>query len=132
MFDPSALKFLGETHEWVHLDGDVATVGVSRFAVDQLTDLTLLELPKVGAKVTSGKSFGVIESVKSANDVYSPVSGEVIAVNDAATTDFSLLSNDPYGKGWLIKVRIADSSRDLATGLLDDADYQKKIAESPH
>ena len=132
MFEPIALKFLGDTHEWVHLDGDVATVGVSKFAVEQLTDLTLLELPKVGSKVSSGKSFGVIESVKSANDVYSPVSGEVVAVNNAATTDFSLLSNDPYGQGWLIKVRVADPAKDLAPGLLDHDSYQKKIAESPH
>ena len=131
MFEPSDLKF-SETHEWVHLDGDVATVGVSRFAVEQLTDLTLLELPKVGSKVSSGKSFGVIESVKSANDVYSPVSGEVIAINDAATTDFGLLANDPYGEGWLIKVRVANPATDLAPGLLDHAAYEKKIADSPH
>lgn len=132
MFKPSDLKFLGETHEWVHLDGDEATVGISRFAVEQLTDLTLLELPKVGTMVAAGKSFGVIESVKSANDVYSPVSGTVVAVNDAATTDFNLLSDDPYGKGWLIKVRVENPARDLSPELIDHATYEKKIADAPH
>ena len=84
--DPKTLRF-SPTHEWVHLDGDVATVGISRFAVDQLTDLIMIDLPAVGTKVTAGKSFGEVESVKAVSDLYAPVSGEVVEVNSAVADE---------------------------------------------
>ena len=127
--DPTTLKFT-PTHEWVHLDGDVATLGISRFAVDQLTDLIVIELPKVGATLTKGKPFGEVESVKAVSDLYAPISGEVTEVNDAVTADVQLLAEDPYTKGWLIKVKVADPSA-LAT-LLDHDAYQAKVADDAH
>src|SRR5512140_2037779 len=93
--DPKDLRFT-QTHEWVHLDGDVATIGISRFAVDQLTDLIMIDLPSVGSKLTLGKSFGEIESVKAVSDLYAPVGGEVVAVNDEAKDNVQLLAEDPY------------------------------------
>src|SRR5437016_14376066 len=97
--DPKTLKY-AETHEWVLLDGDVATVGISRFAVDQLTDLIMIDLPAVGTKLAAGKSFGEIESVKAVSDLYAPVAGEVVEVNTAVTSDVQVLGEDPYEKGW--------------------------------
>lgn len=124
--DSTTLKFT-PTHEWVHLDGDVATLGISRFAVDQLTDLIVIDLPKVGATVTAGKPFGEVESVKAVSDLYAPVSGEVVEVNDAVTGDVQILAEDPYTKGWLVKVRVADPSA-VASLLSHDA-YQAKVSE---
>jgi len=128
--DLNALKFL-PTHEWVHLDGDIATIGISKFAVDQLTDLIVIDLPKVGSKVTPGKSFGEVESVKAVSDLYAPLGGEVVAVNEAVAADVQILAHDPYEQGWLIKVRLDDATIDLAS-LLDHDAYQRKVAESPH
>ena len=127
--EPTTLKFTA-THEWVHLDGEVATLGISRFAVDQLTDLIVIELPKVGAKLTQGKPFGEVESVKAVSDLYAPVSGEVVEVNDAVASDVQLLAEDPYTKGWLIKVKVADPS--AVADLLDHAAYQAKVADDAH
>lgn len=129
MIDPTSLKYT-PTHEWVHLDGDLATVGISKFAVEQLTDLIMIDLPKVGATVTPGKGFGEIESVKAVSDLYAPVGGEVVEVNPAVTADIQVLNEDPYTKGWLIKVRVADPSA-VAT-LLDHDAYQKRLAEDAH
>ncbi|MCA1685634.1 MAG: glycine cleavage system protein GcvH, partial [Planctomycetia bacterium] len=103
--DPKTLRFT-PTHEWVQLQGDVATVGISRFAVDQLTDLIMIDLPPVGSKVTAGKGFGEVESVKAVSDLYAPVSGEVVEVNAAVAVDVQILAEDPYAKGWLIKVKL--------------------------
>jgi glycine cleavage system H protein len=128
--DPKTLKYL-PTHEWTRVDGDVATIGISKFAVEQLTDLLTVELPKVGSKVTPGKSFGVVESVKAVSDLYAPVAGEVVEVNAGVAQDVSALAEDPYGAGWLIKVRMSDPARDLAE-LLSYDDYERKVAESPH
>ena len=128
--DPNDLKFL-PTHEWVHIDGEVATVGISRFAVDQLTDLIMIDLPPVGAKLTPGKGFGEIESVKAVSDLYAPVAGEVVEVNDAVTSDVQLLAQDPYDKGWLLKVRLDDPTAEVPA-LLDHDAYQRKVADSPH
>jgi glycine cleavage system H protein len=114
----------------VSLQGDVATVGISKFAVDQLSDLTLIELPAVGTKLAAGKSFGEVESVKSVSDLYAPVSGEVIEVNDQVTANVQLLSDDPYGVGWLIKLRVDDPS--AVSQLLDHDAYEKKVAEDAH
>ena len=127
--DPSTLKFAA-THEWVHVDGDVATLGISRFAVDQLTDLIVIELPKVGAKLTQGKPFGEVESVKAVSDLYAPVSGEVVEVNDAVAGDVQLLAEDPYTKGWLIKIKVADPA--AVAALMDHAAYLAKVADDAH
>ena len=129
MLEEKTLRFT-PTHEWVHLHGDVATVGISRFAVEQLTDLILIDLPKVGRNVELGKSFGEIESVKAVSDLYSPVSGEVIEVNKAVADDVQLLAQDPYQKGWLVKVRL-DQSGQIAN-LLDYSDYEAKVKDSGH
>jgi glycine cleavage system H protein len=128
--DPQSLKFT-ETHEWVSLDGDIATVGISKFAVEQLTDLLLVELPPVGKTVTAGKTFGEVESVKAVSDLYAPVDGEVIEVNPAVTRDVSVLADDPFDKGWLVKIRVADPKAALAS-LMDYASYQRKVADSSH
>ncbi|MDX2035422.1 MAG: glycine cleavage system protein GcvH [Isosphaeraceae bacterium] len=127
--DPLTLKF-APTHEWVHLDGDVATVGISRFAVDQLTDLIVIDLPKPGTQVTRGKSFGEVESVKAVSDLYAPLSGEVVEVNQAVVGDVQILAEDPYTRGWLVKIRVAPGV-DLSE-LLDHAAYEKKIADDAH
>jgi glycine cleavage system H protein len=127
--DPKNLRFT-PTHEWVHPAGDVATVGISRFAVDQLTDLITIDLPAVGSKVTAGKGFGEVESVKAVSDLYAPVSGEVVAVNGDVAGNVGLLAEDPYEKGWLIKVRVDPSASPW--GLLDHDAYQKRVADEAH
>jgi glycine cleavage system H protein len=127
--DPKDLRFT-PSHEWVHLDGDVATVGISRFAVDQLTDLIMIDLPAVGTKLTPGKGFGEVESVKAVSDLYAPVGGEVVAVNVDVAGNVQLLADDPYGKGWLIKLRVDDPK--AVADLLDHDAYQRKVAEEAH
>lgn len=127
--DPMTLKYT-PTHEWVHLDGDVATLGISRFAVDQLTDLIVIELPKLGATLTKGKPFGEVESVKAVSDLYAPISGEVVEVNNSVVKDVQILAEDPYVKGWLVKVKVADASPVAA--LLDHDAYQAKVADEAH
>jgi glycine cleavage system H protein len=127
--DPKTLKFAA-THEWLQLDGDIATIGISQFAVDQLNDLIMIDLPAVGTKLTAGKSFGEVESVKAVSDLYAPVSGEVVDVNAAVAQDVQVLASAPYGAGWLIKVRVADPAE--AAGLLDHAAYERKVAEEGH
>lgn len=127
--DPTSLRFT-PSHEWVALDGDVITVGISKFAVEQLSDLTLIDLPEVGKNLEAGKSFGEVESVKSVSDLYAPLSGEVVAVNNELANNVQLLSEDPYGNGWLIKLRIDDPS--AVAKLMDHAAYEKKVAEDEH
>ncbi len=127
--DPTTLKYT-PTHEWVHLDGDVATLGISKFAVDQLTDLIVIDLPKVGAKLTKGKPFGEVESVKAVSDLYAPVDGEVVEVNDALSTNLQLLADATYTDGWLVKVKVAGPS--VLVGLLDHDAYQAKVADEAH
>ncbi|MFO0892109.1 MAG: glycine cleavage system protein GcvH [Isosphaeraceae bacterium] len=126
--DQASLRF-APTHEWIHVDGDIATIGISKFAADQLSDLIMLELPRVGSRVAPGKSFGVIESVKSVSDLYAPVSGEVVEANTSVADNLELLSSDPYGKGWLIKVKLEGPA---PKDLLDLAAYEKQIAEEGH
>src|SRR6516162_1162935 len=103
--DPKSLRY-ATTHEWSYLEGDQCTIGISQFAVEQLTDVVYVELPDVGDHVFAGESFGEIESVKAVSDLYSPVNGEVVAVNDKLTEDPTKITTDPYGKGWLIKVKV--------------------------
>ena len=109
MLSPEQLRY-AETHEWSVLEDDIATIGISDFAVEQLTDLVFIELPEVGQQVTRSAPFGEIESVKAVSDLYSPVDGEILETNQALVDDLSLLSSDPYGNGWLVKIRIASGT----------------------
>ena len=115
-----------ETHEWVDVDGGVATVGITDFAQSQLGDVVFLELPRKGQRLAAGESFGVIESVKAASDLYAPVAGTVVEVNERLAANPELVNNDPLGEGWLIKVQAEGG---LPENLLDEAAYQK-LAES--
>lgn len=130
---PESLLF-APTHEWVALadepgGGRVATVGVSAFALEALTDLVYIDLPKVGRRVAAGEAFGEIESVKAVSDLYSPVSGEVIEVHRQLPEQLETLSADPYGAGWIVKIRLDGPP---PPGLLDYAAYQKQCAAEPH
>jgi glycine cleavage system H protein len=127
--DPQTLKY-AKSDEWVSLAGDVATVGISDFAVQALTDLVYIDLPKPGKQVKAGESFGVVESVKAASDMYSPVSGEVIEVNAKLADDLGKLSTDPFGAGWLLKVRVTAGSP--ATDLMDRTAYEQHWATRAH
>lgn len=111
---PNDLKYL-DSHEYVRIDGDIATIGISAFAVDQLGDIVFLELPEISDTVTKGETFGSVESVKAVEDLYSAVTGTVIERNDPLVESPEQLAEDPYGEGWLLKVRVDDP------GELDDA-----------
>ncbi len=113
-----------ETHEWVAIEGGVATVGITDYAQSQLGDVVFLELPRVGQKVTAGETFGVIESVKAASDLYAPVTGTVVAVNEKLATNPELVNRDPLGEGWLLQV---EPEGELPAGLLDEAGYRAVI-----
>jgi glycine cleavage system H protein len=130
---PEELMY-AKTHEWVQVaaspQGKVATVGISAFAVEALTDLVYMQLPAVGAKMKAGQSFGEIESVKAVSDLYSPVDGEVLEVNSALPNKLETLNSDPYGGGWLVKVKLSDEA--ALKNLLDYAAYQKMCAEEQH
>ncbi|MFE7844478.1 glycine cleavage system protein GcvH [Microbacterium sp. NPDC057407] len=105
MTDLHTLKYT-EEHEWIALDGDVATVGITDYAADKLGDVVFVELPAVGSDVTAATVVGEIESTKSVGELYAPLTGEVVAVNDAAVDDPSLVNSDPFGEGWLVKIRV--------------------------
>ncbi|TDJ27074.1 MAG: glycine cleavage system protein GcvH [Gammaproteobacteria bacterium] len=123
---PSELKFLS-SHEWVLIEGDVATVGVSDYAQESLGDLVFVELPEVGTVIAAGDSVAVIESVKAASDSYAPVSGEVIEVNSELEDSPERINDDPYGDGWMYRVKMEDLDE---VGELLDADvYIDKIAD---
>jgi glycine cleavage system H protein len=124
-----------KTHEWVHMDRDkagqkVATIGISHFAVEALTDLVYIELPEVGRHVKVGESFGEVESVKAVSDLYSPIGGEIIDVNASLQNRLDQLHDDPYGAGWIVKIKVADESG--LKDLLDYKAYQKQCAEEGH
>lgn len=127
--NPEQLRY-AKTHEWVRLDlegdGKIATIGLSKFAVEALTDLVYIELPKVGAAVKAGESFAEIESVKAVSDIYSPVTGEVIAANDNLPDHLETLNEDPYGEGWIAKIRVTE---DATSELMDFDTYQRQLAE---
>ena len=128
---PEELKF-SKTHEWVHVDPatKTATVGLSAFALEALTDLVYVELPKIGTKVKLGQSLGEIESVKAVSDIYSPVNGEVAAVHEGLADHLEILKTDPFGEGWMVKIKLSD---DAGLGeLLSYSAYQKQCAEEQH
>jgi glycine cleavage system H protein len=120
---PNDRKYL-ESHEWHKADGETVTIGITQIAADELTDVTYVKLPKVGSKVSAGQPFGEIESVKATSDLYSGVSGDVMAVNDALNNDPGLVNRDPYAGGWMIKVRASNAGE--MGRLLSSDDYLKK------
>jgi glycine cleavage system H protein len=130
---PEELLYV-KTHEWVAVASDggqkVATVGLSKFAVDALTDLVFIELPQVGRQVKAEESFCEVESVKAVSDVYAPVAGEVIAVNSKLADDLETLSKDPFGAGWIAKIKITDEAN--LKNLLDYSAYTKQCEEEAH
>jgi glycine cleavage system H protein len=124
------LKF-AKTHEWVRPEsGGVVTVGISSYAVEALTDLVFMQLPAVGRKVKAGESFGEIESVKAVSDLYAPISGEIVEVNAALPGKLETLGKDPYGEGWVAKIR-ADNPAEL-DALLDRTAYDALVGSQPH
>ena len=116
-----------KSHEWVRMDGDVATVGVTDFAQDQLSDVTFIELPAVGDQVSAEEEVAVVESVKAASDVYAPMTGVICQVNHRLETTPDILNHDPYGEGWLFKIKISDSSE--VEGFVDAAAYSETLPE---
>ena len=121
---PETYKYTKE-HEWVHVDGSTATVGITDYAQHELGDIVFVELSKPGSKVAKGDTFGSVESVKAVSDIYSPVSGEVTAVNELLSTAPEKLNEDPQGEAWLIKMTL--SSPGEVDGLLSAADYEKYV-----
>jgi len=122
---PSELRYC-TSHEWLRLEEDSATVGISDHAQHELTDVVYVELPEVGRTVDAGDPIAVVESVKAASDIYAPVGGEVIEVNPEVADDPSLVNTDPYGKGWIFKLRVKNP--DDAAKLMDDTAYRAHIA----
>ena len=119
------MKFTKD-HEWVSLDGDIATVGISKHAADALGDVVFVEVPEVGKTVVKGASFAVVESVKAASDVYAPVSGEVVEANDALSTAPETVNAAPEGDGWFAKIKVSDVSE--LDALMDQAAYDAFLA----
>ena len=124
MYNQENCKF-ASTHEWAYIENGVATVGISDHAQHEISDIVFVELPKVGTKVEQGKSCCVIESVKSASDIYAPMSGEIVEVNQAAADNPSIVNQEPHGDGWLFKIKI--SNQDEVKNLLSFEDYKAKI-----
>jgi len=122
---PDELRYL-ESHEWTTSDDDTVRVGVSDFAQDELGDVVFVELPEVGDEVTAGEPFGVVESIKAVSDLYAPVSGEVVAVNEDLFDRPELVNEDPYGDGWMLEVDATEGSE--AEDLLDADEYDAQIA----
>jgi glycine cleavage system H protein len=124
-----ALLRFTRDHEWVRLDGDLAVVGITDYAQSQLGDVVYVELPEIGRRIEKGKEAAVVESVKTASEVYAPVAGEVAEVNDALAADPAKVNADPMGEGWFLKLRLADPKE--LDGLLDEAAYQQFVEEQP-
>ncbi len=123
---PSELKFLS-THEWVLVDGDIATIGISDHAQELLGDLVFVELPEVGSALSAGDTVAVVESVKAASDTYAPVSGEVIEINEELEDSPERINDDPYGDGWMYRVKMDDPGE--VDDLLDADSYMNAIAD---
>jgi glycine cleavage system H protein len=123
---PDDLKYTRE-HEWLLVEDKVATVGITDFAQEQLGDVVFVELPAVGDKVTKDEAMGVIESVKAVSDVYAPVSGKVLEVNDDLPENTEMVNEDPYGDGWMVKIEISDPSE--IADLLSAAEYEQFVSE---
>ena len=123
---PSDLRYTKD-HEWVRIEGDEATVGITAYAADQLGDIVFVELPETGRALTQFAAFGVVESVKAVSDLFAPLTGDVTTTNDALTGSPELVNSDPYGEGWMIRVKLADPTE--IDRLLDSSAYDALIAE---
>jgi len=123
---PEDLKY-SKQHEWVLVEGNVATIGITDFAQDQLGDIVFVELPAVGDKVSKEDAFGVVESVKAVSDVYAPLTGKVLEINDDLPDNPEILNEDPYGDGWIIKIEMTDP--DEIEDLLSSEEYEEYVAE---
>ena len=121
---PSDLKYL-KSHEWVRVSGDTGTVGITDHAQHELTDIVFVELPAVGRQVKAGEACAVVESVKTASDIYSPVSGEITEVNPAVVDNPALVNTDPHAAGWFYKIKLSNAAE--LNALLSPEDYQKQI-----
>ncbi|HEY9135224.1 MAG TPA: glycine cleavage system protein GcvH [Pseudomonadales bacterium] len=126
---PEELKYLS-THEWVRVEGDVATVGITDHAQNAMGDLVYVEVPEVGQQLSAGDEAGVVESVKAASDIYAPVSGEVVAVNEGLEDEPEWVNTNPYGDGWMFQIKMSDPS-DLDS-LLDSEAYQHQVDAEEH
>jgi len=127
MASPPDLKYTKE-HEWVRVDGDTGTIGITDYAQDQLGDIVFVELPAPGASVTCMRKFGEIESVKAVSELFAPITGEVIEANDALNDNPQWVNDDPYGDGWMLKVRLSDKGE--LDGLLSADEYERFVQES--
>lgn len=126
---PEELKFT-PSHEWVLIEDDIATVGITDFAQTLLGELVYVELPDVGDVIDQGEDCAVVESVKAASDVYCPLSGEILEVNESLADEPELVNDDPYGNGWLFKIQVDDLGQ--LEDLLSPEEYQKQVAEEAH
>jgi glycine cleavage system H protein len=126
---PKELKYT-KTHEWVKVEGDAAIVGITDFAQDQLSDIVYVDLGSISKKVNQGDAFGTIEAVKAVSDLYAPVSGELLSINEDLKTAPDLVNKEPYGKGWMVKIKIADSAQ--LKNLLDAEGYEDLVGKSIH
>jgi glycine cleavage system H protein len=124
---PSDLQYT-RSHEWIRIEGDEATVGITDYAQDALGDVVYVELPEVGASLEAGATFGAVESVKAASDLYLPVAGEVLEVNSALVEQPEVLNSDPYGAGWMLKIRVAPG----VGALMSPTAYEKYVDEIKH
>jgi len=127
--DPRKLRY-GKTHEWASIEGGMCTVGITKFAVDQLTDVIYIELPDVGDHTFAGESFGEIESVKAVSDLYAPVDGEVAEINEKLLDDPTIITKDPYTQGWLAKIKVEPGV--TLDHLMTLEQYEKQIASEEH
>ncbi len=121
---PASYRYTKE-HEWVHVDGDYGTIGITDYAQHELGDIVFVDLPQPGKQITKGQSFGSVESVKAVSDIFAPVSGSVIEVNELLKQKPEKLNDDPHGEGWLVKVKL--SHPDEVTSLLSSAEYEEYI-----
>lgn len=126
---PAELKY-APTHEWVRIEGDIATIGITDHAQDALGDLVYVELPEVGDTVAAHDEAGVVESVKAASDIYAPVSGEIVAVNEALADSPEIINSDPYHDGWMYRIRMSDAAE--LEDLLSAEDYDAQVAAEEH
>ena len=117
-------RLYSESHEWYQVQGDTVTIGITQYAANELTDITYVEMQPSGTSIDSGDSIGEVESVKTTSDVFCPFSGDVTDVNDAASDDPSLLNSDPYGQGWLVRLKVGDASP--PESLMDQATYDER------
>jgi glycine cleavage system H protein len=124
---PADLRYTKE-HEWVRVEGDVATIGITRHAADQLGDIVFVELPAPGKTLEQFATFGVVESVKAVSDLFAPVGGEVVEANGALAAAPEVVNSDPYGAGWMLRIRLADAAQ--VDGLLDPVAYEALVAEA--